>query len=188
MKLGLVLLGACVVGGTLGLLAAALLTPRPPGLLVLNEPETGLHGPVLGPLASLMAEAAGHAQLVVTTHSADLADRLAALGGRLEVTSQISVEPILSANRVELPWGAFTSTVLSVRNTYTMTPRMFMSALVQYNSSTHSLSTNARLRWEYQPGSELFVVYTEGRSTLPQQGTALESRGFVVKVNRLFRF
>ena len=60
--------------------------------------------------------------------------------------------------------------------------------LVQYSSSSSSLSTNLRFRWEYQPGSELFVVYTEGRSTLPLRGTDLESRGFVVKINRLFRF
>ena len=50
-------------------------------------------------------------------------------------------------------------------------------------------SANLRLRWEYQPGSELFVVYSEGRSTLPPVGVeALQSRGFVVKVNRLFRW
>ncbi len=69
-----------------------------------------------------------------------------------------------------------------------MTPRMFVAALVQYSSSSSSLSTNLRFRWEYQPGSELFVVYTEGRSTLPLTGTELENRGFVVKINRLFRF
>lgn len=64
-------------------LATAMLTPRSPGLLVLNEPETGLHGPVLGPLALLMAEAARDAQLVVTTHSADLADRLRSEGAKV---------------------------------------------------------------------------------------------------------
>ena len=43
---------------------------------------------------------------------------------------------------------------------------MFVSALVQYNSCINAVSTNARLRWEYQPGSELFVVYNEERNTL----------------------
>ena len=65
---------------------------------------------------------------------------------------------------------------------------MFVAALVQYSSATTSLLTNIRYRWEYQPGSELFVVFTEGRSTLPVHGTDLDSRGFVVKINRLFRF
>ena len=46
-----------------------------------------------------------------------------------------------------------------------------------------------RLRWEYQPGSELFVVYNEERDTLaPGHFPEVETRAFVVKVNRLFRF
>jgi len=43
---------------------------------------------------------------------------------------------------------------------------MFVSAFVQFNSSTNTMSTNARLRWEYRPGSELFIVYNEERDTL----------------------
>jgi hypothetical protein len=45
-----------------------------------------------------------------------------------------------------------------------------------------------RLRWEYQPGSELFVVYTEQRDTLSPQFPELENRAFAVKLNRLIRF
>ncbi len=70
-----------------------------------------------------------------------------------------------------------------------MTPLMFVSALVQYNSSNSALSTNVRLRWEYQPGSELFIVYNEQRDTLvPNRVAELENRTFIIKVNRLFRF
>ena len=47
-----------------------------------------------------------------------------------------------------------------------MTPLMFVSALVQYNSGINAVSANVRLRWEYRPGSELFVVYNEERDTL----------------------
>ncbi len=65
---------------------------------------------------------------------------------------------------------------------------MFFSGLVQYNSSSESLSSNLRLRWEYQPGSELFVVYSEGRDTEVRSFPGLENRAFVVKFNRLFRF
>ena len=69
-----------------------------------------------------------------------------------------------------------------------MTPRMFVSALLQYNSSNNALAANVRLRWEYQPGSELFVVYNEQRDTLGRQFPDLANRAFIVKVNRLFRF
>jgi hypothetical protein len=109
--------------------------------------------------------------------------------GRVEVTPQISLEPGLSLNWVDLPQGSFNTTLVTTRTTYTVTPLMFVSALVQYNSSNSTLSTNVRLRWEYQPGSELFVVYNEGRDTLTPRGyPELETRSFVVKVNRLFRF
>jgi predicted ATPase len=59
-------------------LVAAPLTPRPPELLVLNEPETSLHGSLIEPLARLVVEAARHSQVVVTTHSSTLAVALAA--------------------------------------------------------------------------------------------------------------
>lgn len=64
---------------------------------------------------------------------------------------------------------------------------MFVSALVQYSSSNNSVSTNARLRWEYRPGSELFVVFNDDRNTLTRGFPSLNSRAFIVKVNRLFR-
>ena len=64
------------------LLAAALLTPRPPELMVLNEPETSLHGDLLEPLAALILEAAQASQLVVVTHSAPLIAALAEGGAQ----------------------------------------------------------------------------------------------------------
>ena len=65
---------------------------------------------------------------------------------------------------------------------------MFVSALLQYNSAFNAVSTNLRLRWEFSPGSELFVVYNEQRDTLARRFPELDNRAFIVKVNRLFRF
>jgi Domain of unknown function (DUF5916)/Carbohydrate family 9 binding domain-like len=108
--------------------------------------------------------------------------------GRVPVTHQLSVEPTYSFNRVDLVEGRFTTHLAGSRVTYTMTPLMFVSALVQYNSGLNAVSTNARLRWEYRPGSELFVVYNEERDTLTPRFPALSTRALIVKVNRLFRF
>ena len=116
---------------------------------------------------------------------------LALSRGRVEVTPQLSVEPSLSLNWVDLTEGSFTTNLTRVRVNYTVSPRMFFSGLLQHNSSSDTVSTNVRLRWEYSPGSELFVVYTEDRETdplLPDRRTELRNRGFVVKINRLFRF
>ena len=68
-----------------------------------------------------------------------------------------------------------------------MTPLMFVSTLVQYNSTSNALAANVRLRWEYRPGSELFVVLNEQRDTLASGYPALVNRAFIVKVNRLLR-
>ncbi len=54
------------------LLVAALLSPRPPTLMVLNEPETSLHPDLLAPLARLIIEASEQSQIIVVSH----ADRL----------------------------------------------------------------------------------------------------------------
>ena len=108
--------------------------------------------------------------------------------GRIEITPQFSVEPGFSINRIDLPEGRFTAKLVTGRLTYTLTPRMFVGGLVQYNSSSDSLSMNLRLRWEYQPGSELFVVYNDQRDTELRGTPMLENRAFVVKFTRLFRF
>jgi hypothetical protein len=107
--------------------------------------------------------------------------------GRVPVTNQLSVEPTYSVNHVTLVEGEFTTHLTGSRVTYSMTPLMFASALIQFNSGIGAVSTNARFRWEYQPGSELFVVYNEERNTLTRSFPALNNRAFIVKINRLFR-
>ena len=59
------------------LLVAALLSPRPPELMILNEPETSLHPDLLPPLARLIVRASRRSQIIVVTHAAALAAALA---------------------------------------------------------------------------------------------------------------
>ena len=108
--------------------------------------------------------------------------------GRAGLSSRLSIEPSISLDWVDLPYGKFPSQVVSTRMTFTGTPRMFISALIQYNTSASSLTNNVRLRWGYQPGSERFVVYSDGRDTLSKGYPELINRAFVLKINRLFRF
>ena len=111
--------------------------------------------------------------------------------GRIEVTPQFSFEPSLSINHVELPDAEFTAPLAVTRLTYSFTPRMFFSGLLQYNATSAALGTNLRLRWEYSPGSELFVVYNDQRDTVlapDQRFPMLQNRAFVVKFTRLFRY
>jgi predicted ATPase len=90
--------GAELSDGTLRylLLVAALLTPRPPALLVLNEPETSLHPDLLPALARLIARAARHSQVVVVSHAA----RLIAALEREDGSQSIVLEKELGATRI----------------------------------------------------------------------------------------
>jgi hypothetical protein len=107
---------------------------------------------------------------------------------RAELTSQLSVEPRVSLNWVDLPEGSFTTKLVGARTTYTVTPRMFVGALIQFNSTANALTTNVRFRWEYQPGSDVFVVFSEGRDTQLRASDPVANRGFAIKYTRLFRF
>ena len=108
--------------------------------------------------------------------------------GRVSLTNQLSFEPSVSFNDVKLPAGDFTTTVLGLRADFAFTPLMFVGGLVQYDSDSDSFSTNLRFRWEYAPGSEFFAVYTDERSTFGSGIPELETRAFVLKINRLLRF
>lgn len=62
------------------LLCAALLPAAPGPLIVLNEPEASLHESLLAPLAQLIVSASQRTQVIVVTHAAELARRLADAG------------------------------------------------------------------------------------------------------------
>ncbi len=113
---------------------------------------------------------------------------LAFNSARVEVNARLAIEPSVSINRVSLPHGAFSTNLVSSRITWGLTPLMFVSSLIQYNSSSSSVDSNVRFRWEYQPGSELFMVYNESRDTLRPGFPGTENRSFIVKINRMFRF
>ncbi|CTQ59488.1 AAA family ATPase [Roseibium album] len=84
------------------LLTAALLSPRPAPLIVLNEPETSLHPDLLEPLARLIARAAEKTQVIVVSHAHDLVGTLAKLSGcvRYELRKELG-ETVVDAE--ELP-------------------------------------------------------------------------------------
>jgi hypothetical protein len=106
---------------------------------------------------------------------------------RLAILKQFSVEPSLSLNHIELPYGTVTTELVRARADYGFSPRMFLSALLQYNTTDNTFSSNVRYRWEYIPGSEFFLVWTDEHDTRPNT-VGLRNRAFVVKLTRLFRF
>ena len=93
--------------------------------------------------------------------------------GTIELSPAFILEPGITLNWIALPQlsgtttgeRAFDTQVISTRASYMFSAYMAVSALVQYNSTSSSLGSSVRFRWEYAPGSDLFVVYSDGRNT-----------------------
>ena len=107
--------------------------------------------------------------------------------GRAEVNRRFSMEPNISLNWIEVPGGEVQAQVSRLRATYTVSPQSFVGALVQYNSAAQLMSANVRFRWEYSPGSDVFVVFSTNRDG-DDALSGLTDRALVVKFTRLFRF
>jgi hypothetical protein len=108
--------------------------------------------------------------------------------GRADLSPALYVEPTLSWNHVVVPAGAGDTKRVCTRGTNSLSTRMFVSALVQYQSRSRGMATNARLRWEYQPGSEIFIVYSDGRTTDGSGFPDVINRSIVMKATRLLRW
>jgi hypothetical protein len=108
--------------------------------------------------------------------------------GRLGLMPQFSIEPGVTFDWVRLPDGDFNEQLVSSRFTITPGARMLVSSLVQYNAGANSVSSSIRLRWEYTGGSELFVVYSDGRNAAGPGFPVLLNRTFAIKATRLVRF
>jgi predicted ATPase len=97
--------------GTLRFLlwGAALLSPRPPSLMVLNEPETSLHPDLVAPLAGMIRSAARGTQVVVVTHSTTLREHLhTADAAEIELHKQWGETRVAGQTMVSVPpwdWG-----------------------------------------------------------------------------------
>jgi len=85
--------------------AAALLTPRPPELMVLNEPETSLHPDLLPPLARLILAAAKNTQVIVVSHAELLIKELTstALCSRLHLQKDFGETKVEGATLFNAP-------------------------------------------------------------------------------------
>lgn len=87
------------------LLVAALLSPRPPSLMILNEPETSLHPDLLPPLARLIAIASKTSQIIVVSHAVHLVSALREAGARqIVLTKKLGETVVEGEERPSWNW------------------------------------------------------------------------------------
>ena len=83
--------------GTLRFIAilATLLTPEPPPLICIEEPELGMHPDAMAIMAELLVEASERMQIIVTTHSDALVSALTAHPGAILTCERIGAGTIV---------------------------------------------------------------------------------------------
>jgi hypothetical protein len=112
----------------------------------------------------------------------------AGYSGRVGFSPHVAIEPNLTFNWVRLPYGDFSANVVGMRFVVSPSSRLGFSSLTQFNPSAHSLASSVRMRWEYAAGSDLYVVYSDGRDTAAASAASVLNRSFAIKATRLVRF
>jgi hypothetical protein len=102
------------------------------------------------------------------------------------LSPRFSLAPGFVRSIVDVPNGDFTADISSLRVSYSFSTRLFLNALVQYNSLARDFSTNLRFNFIHRPGSDLFIVFTENRGDDERVWT-LSDRGLVMKLTYLMR-
>jgi len=103
----------------------------------------------------------------------------------MRFNEHLNVSGTYSRNVVSLPGGAFTTNLLSTRVIYGFSTRMFVNALIQYNTDARQWTSNIRFNLIHRPLSDFFLVYNEQRDTLSQ---ALLGRTLIAKVTYMMAF
>jgi Domain of unknown function (DUF5916)/Carbohydrate family 9 binding domain-like len=83
--------------------------------------------------------------------------------------------------------GTFRATLLGVNSHVNVSPHLQVSSFVQYDTSSASVGTNARMRWTFTPAADLFVVYNHNVRDIGNIGWQLDSNQFLVKLQYAFR-
>ena len=106
------------------------------------------------------------------------------LGIVFRPTFRLAAQVNWTRNDIQLPSGDFDTDLATTKVDYAFSNRMFLNALIQYNSDLREINSNIRFRFVYKPLSDLFVVYNERRSST---GEIIE-RALIGKLTYMFSF
>ena len=96
-------------------------------------------------------------------------------------------------NIISLPAGDFTTDLIGFKFNWSFTPKSYLQTFSQYNSTTHSLSTNVRFALLSTSSNGLYIVYNNGLATeefVDPRGAQRDvlANAFIVKYNYRFNF
>jgi len=106
-------------------------------------------------------------------------------GPSVRLNENFNASVNLAINDIDLSSGSFVSKLLTTRVNYNFNTRMFVNALVQYNSDNHQWTSNLRFNVIHRPLSDFFLVYNEGRDERTGQ---MLGRAIIAKMTYLVAF
>ncbi|MDH3440194.1 MAG: DUF5916 domain-containing protein, partial [Gammaproteobacteria bacterium] len=83
-----------------------------------------------------------------------------------------------------VPGGNFTANLARLRLSYSVTPKILVQVLAQYNEQADNVSTNFRFSWLQSANAGFYLVYNE----LDERGIGAPPRGkeIIIKYSRIF--
>ncbi len=110
--------------------------------------------------------------------------RQAGGGLRWRLNAHLAVSTTLSRSVISLPEGGFTGELVGLRADWSLTPRMFLNAFVQYNGETGTWLSNVRFNLIHRPLSDIYVVWNETRAPGAAQRALLLKYTHMLTFNR----
>jgi hypothetical protein len=111
--------------------------------------------------------------------------RAYSVGPAGRVNEHFNMAVNVQVNDITLSTGAFVSTLVTSRVNYNFNTKVFLNALLQYNTDARQWSSNVRFNVIHRPLSDLFLVYNEHRD---ERSGALIDRALVAKMTYLMAF
>jgi hypothetical protein len=108
-----------------------------------------------------------------------------ALGPSFRLSENFNTSVNVQVQDVELSTGAYVSTLITGRVNYNFNTKMFVNALLQYNTDSHQWSSNLRFNIIHRPLSDFFLVYNERRD---ERSGDLLDRALIAKMTYLMAF
>jgi hypothetical protein len=107
------------------------------------------------------------------------------VGTTVRANEHFNVSGNVQFNDIDLPQGAFTTTLLSGRVNYFLNTKVFVNSLLQYNTDARQWSSNLRFNVIHRPLSDIFLVYNERRDSRTGD---LFDRALIAKMTYLIAF
>ena len=106
---------------------------------------------------------------------------------QLKLTDHWVLDLEYALERVNLPQGKFTASIVNTRINYSFNTQWLASTTVQYDRLADFLKFRFRLNYIFRPGDDLFIVYDNGR-TLNRVGGTQADQSLLVKWTYSFEF